>query len=75
VRRNVPSRARPQLARELDDARSDERERQRAPRPVAPARGKEKGRVEHAIRYMRESFFAAREWSTEEELNAQAERG
>ena len=28
------------------------------PRPVAPARGNEKGRVERAIRYVRESFFA-----------------
>jgi transposase len=32
-----------------------------APRPVAPARGNEKGRVERAIRYLRDSsFFAAR---------------
>ena len=30
------------------------------PRPVAVARGNEKGRVERAIRYVRESFFAAR---------------
>jgi transposase len=44
------------------------------PRPVAPARGNEKGRVERAIRYVRDSFFAAREWSTVEELNAHAER-
>jgi transposase len=28
------------------------------PRPVAPARGNEKGRVERAIRYIRDSFFA-----------------
>jgi len=31
------------------------------PRPVALARGNEKGRVERAIRYARGSFFAARE--------------
>jgi hypothetical protein len=30
------------------------------PRPVAPARGNEKGRVERAIRYVRDSFCAAR---------------
>lgn len=30
------------------------------PRPVAPARGNEKGRVERAIRYVRDNFFAAR---------------
>jgi transposase len=42
------------------------------PRPVAPARGNEKGRVERAIRYIRDSFFAAREWSDVDDLNAQA---
>jgi len=42
------------------------------PRPVAVARGNEKGRVERAIRYIRSSFFAAREWSGLEDLNAQA---
>ena len=30
------------------------------PRPVAVARGNEKGRVERAIRFVREAFFAAR---------------
>jgi len=30
------------------------------PRPVAVARGNEKGRVERAIRYVRDNFFAAR---------------
>jgi transposase len=44
------------------------------PRPVAKARGNEKGRVERAIRYVRDSFFAAREWSTVDDLNAQAHR-
>ncbi|MGB5467408.1 MAG: IS21 family transposase [Sedimenticolaceae bacterium] len=43
------------------------------PRPVAPARGNEKGRVERAIRYVRESFFAGRTWSDLDDLNAQAE--
>ena len=43
------------------------------PRPVAPARGNEKGRVERAIRYIRESFFAGRQWIDVDDLNAQAE--
>ncbi len=43
------------------------------PRPVAVARGNEKGRVERAIRYVRESFFAARQWRDLDELNAQAQ--
>ena len=42
------------------------------PRPVAVARGNEKGRVERAIRYVRESFFAAREFADLVDLNAQA---
>jgi transposase len=42
------------------------------PRPVAPARGNEKGRVERAIRYVRDSFFAARTYSDLDDLNAQA---
>ena len=42
------------------------------PRPVAPARGNEKGRVERAIRYIRDSFFAARSWSDLSDLNDQA---
>jgi transposase len=41
-------------------------------RPVAVARGNEKGRVERAIRFVRESFFAAREWRDLSDLNAQA---
>ena len=36
------------------------------------ARGNEKGRVERAIRYVRTSFFAAREWKDVDDLNAQA---
>ena len=42
------------------------------PRPVAVARGNEKGRVERAIRYVRESFFAARKFTDLVDLNAQA---
>ena len=42
------------------------------PRPVALARGNEKGRVERAIRYARDSFFAARKWRDIDDLNAQA---
>jgi len=42
-----------------------------APTPVAVARGNEKGRVERAIRYLRESFFAARTFHSLEHLNAQ----
>jgi len=44
------------------------------PRPVAPARGNEKGRVERAIRHIREAFFAARTFTDLADLNAQAER-
>jgi hypothetical protein len=40
---------------------------------VAVARGNEKGRVERAIRYVREAFFAARDFSNLDDLNAQAE--
>lgn len=43
------------------------------PRPVAPARGNEKGRVERAIRYVRDSFFAARRFTDLDDLNAQAQ--
>lgn len=43
------------------------------PRPVALARGNEKGRVERAIRYVREGFFAARTFTDLDDLNAQAE--
>ena len=43
------------------------------PRPVAVGRGNEKGRIERAIRYVREAFFAARSFRDLDELNAQAE--
>lgn len=42
------------------------------PHPVAVARGNEKGRVERSIRYIREAFFAAREFAGLDDLNAQA---
>src|SRR5271167_2546504 len=43
------------------------------PRPVAVARGNEKGRVERAIRYVRDNFFAARAFADLDDLNVQAE--
>jgi transposase len=42
------------------------------PRPVAVARGNEKGRVERAIRFARDAFFAARTFRDLDDLNAQA---
>jgi len=42
------------------------------PRPVAVARGNEKGRVERSIRYIRDNFFAARAFTDLDDLNAQA---
>lgn len=44
-----------------------------APRPCRPARGNEKGRVERVIRYIRDSFFAARPFTTLEDFNRQAQ--
>lgn len=44
-----------------------------APKPVAVARGNQKGRVERAIQYIRHSFFAARKWDDLVDLNNQAE--
>jgi transposase len=43
------------------------------PRPCAVARGNEKGRVERAIRFIRDSFFAARTFVSLADLNAQAD--
>lgn len=43
-----------------------------APKPVAVARGNQKGRVERAIQYIRHSFFAARKWDGLDDLNSQA---
>jgi len=42
------------------------------PRAAAPARGNEKGRVERAIRYIRDSFFAGREVVDLDLLNVEA---
>jgi transposase len=42
------------------------------PRPVAIARGNEKGRVERTIRHLRTSFWPARQWSDLADLNRQA---
>lgn len=41
-------------------------------RPCQVGRGNEKGRVERTIRYIRDSFFAARCWTGIEDLNRQA---
>ena len=43
------------------------------PRPVAVARGNEKGRVERTIRFIRDAFFAARSFRDLDDLNAQAD--
>lgn len=43
------------------------------PKPVAVARGNEKGRVERAIGYIRRSFFLGRTYRDLDDLNAQAE--
>lgn len=42
------------------------------PRAAAPARGNEKGRVERAIRYIRDNFFAGRHYQSLDDLNRQA---
>ncbi|MGH2611112.1 MAG: Mu transposase domain-containing protein, partial [Tepidiformaceae bacterium] len=41
-------------------------------RPVAVGKGSEKGRVERSIRYIRDSFFAARPFTTLADFNRQA---
>jgi len=43
-----------------------------APRACRPGRGNEKGSVERTVRYVRDSFFAARSFTTVEDLNRQA---
>jgi transposase len=43
-----------------------------APRACRPARGNEKGGVERSVRYIRDSFFAARPFTTLEDFNRQA---
>jgi transposase len=42
-----------------------------APKPCAPYRGNEKGKVERTIQYLRDGFFAARRFSSVQDLNAQ----
>ena len=42
-----------------------------APQPCAVARGNEKGRVERMIHYLRHAFFAARRFTSLEDLNTQ----
>lgn len=41
------------------------------PRPCAPYRGNEKGKVERAIQYLRTSFFPARRFADVDDLNRQ----
>ena len=45
-----------------------------APKPCAVARGNEKGRVERMIGFLRHSFFAARPFTSLDDLNAQLAR-
>jgi transposase len=45
-----------------------------APQPCAVARGNEKGRVERMIGFLRHSFFAARPFTSLDDLNAQLAR-
>lgn len=45
-----------------------------APKPCAPYRGNEKGKVERQIQYLRHSFFAARRFASVDDLNAQLAR-
>lgn len=42
------------------------------PRPCAPGKGNQKGKVERAIRYVRESFFEGTRFTTLEDLNLRA---
>jgi transposase len=42
------------------------------PRPCAPGKGNQKGKVERAIRYVRESFFEATRFTTLDDLNRRA---
>lgn len=41
------------------------------PRPVAPYRGNEKGRVERAIRYLKDNFYTGRDTSNLDQLNTE----
>lgn len=42
-----------------------------APKPCAPYRGNEKGKVERAIQYLRHGFFEARRFTSVQDLNTQ----
>ena len=42
------------------------------PRPCAVYRGNEKGKVERSIRYIRDNFFAGRQYKSLADLNQQA---
>jgi len=42
------------------------------PRPCAPGKGNQKGKVERAIRYVRESFFEGTRFTTLDDLNGKA---
>lgn len=44
-----------------------------APKPCAPYRGNEKGKVERTIQYLRHAFFAARRYQDIDDLNRQLE--
>jgi transposase len=45
-----------------------------APRPCTPGRGNEKGKIERQIQYLRQAFFAARAFTSVDDLNAQFRR-
>jgi transposase len=45
-----------------------------APRPCAPGRANEKGKIERQIQYLRDAFFAARTFADLDDLNAQFRR-
>lgn len=42
-----------------------------APRPCTPGRANEKGKIERQIQYLRQAFFAARPFTSVDDLNAQ----
>ena len=45
-----------------------------APRPCAPGRANEKGKIERQIQYLRDAFFTARTFADVDDLNAQFRR-
>ena len=44
------------------------------PRAAGVRRGNEKGRVERSVRYIRDSFLAARPWTTLQNMNSEAKK-